>query len=55
MRDIFQEIFLATFGCIFALLPQEGFPEGPGSHTEVDNTYIGHGQVFYVSDMVFLI
>jgi len=34
MRDILQEIFPAVVGRIFALLPQEGFPEGPGSHTE---------------------
>jgi hypothetical protein len=55
MRDILQEIFPAVVGRIFALLPQEGFPEGPGSHTEVGSTYSGPGQVLLCLWPVFLI
>lgn len=35
MMDILQEIFPSVVGRVFALLPQDGFPEGPGSLTEV--------------------
>lgn len=45
MKDILQEIFPAIVGRVFALLPQEGFPEGPSSHTEVGSTHTGRGQV----------
>lgn len=35
MRDILQEVFPAIVGRVLVLLPQDGFPDGPGSHTEV--------------------
>jgi exportin-T len=35
LRDILQDIFPAIVGRVFALLPQNVFPEGPGSQTEV--------------------
>ncbi|KAG0621103.1 hypothetical protein M758_4G269300 [Ceratodon purpureus] len=34
MMDILQEIFPSIVGRVFALLPQDGIPEGPGSLTE---------------------
>ncbi|CAK9198433.1 unnamed protein product [Sphagnum troendelagicum] len=34
LRDILQDIFPAIVGRVFALLPQNVFPEGPGSQTE---------------------
>lgn len=34
MMDILQEIFPSVVSRVFALLPQDGFPEGPGSVTE---------------------
>lgn len=35
MMDILQDIFPSVVNRVFALLPQDGFPEGPGSLTEV--------------------
>ena len=35
MMDILQEIFPSVVGRVFALLPQDGFPKGLGSLTEV--------------------
>lgn len=34
IKDLVQELFPFVVGWIFAILPKDAFPEGPGAHTE---------------------